>query len=343
MKRFYYLILMVLLFKLPILAQTVYWSDSFTSNQGWTPEGNWSISNGMMEFHWSPEITNFDFSITSPVITLIDNSNKLIINQYLDVYFTGSDEVAEISIIYDDQEEIIWSYALSNGNWGASSGTELTIPINEYEGLDVQFRFRTYGATTYNWNWWDIFDVRLNADLNIDLSVAKVSGPIQVNVLDPGNWEVHIKNTGFQAVSNFTVKLFDYKTGEMIGFIEDYEQIQSQETKSYNFNWSSYAAYNTAFYGTVTLFGDEFAGNNISKNHFVRINPDIDFSILVWDNDNEIETVTCPEQGDEILPSTALTRALDLAGYEYDFYKVLPSNLNDYEIVFCTMGCFCVS
>ena len=89
--------------------------------------------------------------------------------------------------------------------------------------------------------------------------------------------------------------------------------------------------------------GDEFEGNNVSKSHFVRINPDIDFSILVWDNDNDIETIICPVQGDEIQPSTALTRVLDEAGFEYNVIHFLPDDLDTYDMVFSTMGCFCVS
>ncbi len=343
MKRFFYLILFTSLLRLPIVAQTTYWADDFNNNQGWTMDGNWSISGGRLVFDWSPQVENFDFSSISPVIHLIDNSNELIVNQYLDVFQTYSDEVAEISVIYGDQEDIIWSYALSNGNWGVSSGEDLVIPVSEYEGMDVQFKFRTYGASTYNWNWWNIFRIELNANLNTDLSVVDISGPTQVDLQMPGIWDVQVKNLGSQPVSGFTVKLFDYKTGNMLGSYDDSEIIQSQETKSYSFNWESNAAYNTAFYGVVTFDGDEFTGNNISKSHFVRVNPDIDFSIMVWDKDNDIETVADPEQGDEVQPSTALTRALDLAGYDYDFYKALPENLNDYDIVFVTMGCYCVS
>jgi len=139
------------------------------------------------------------------------------------------------------------------------------------------------------------------------------------------------------------VKLYDFKTSELIGSVDDLSEIDPQGIKSYSFDWHSAAAYNTVLYGVVEFETDEFVGNNRSRSHFVRINPDIDFNILVWDNDNEIPTITCPEQGDEIDPSTGLTRALDVAEYEYDYYYYLPEDLNTYDIVFSTMGCFCVS
>ena len=81
----------------------------------------------------------------------------------------------------------------------------------------------------------------------------------------------------------------------------------------------------------------------MSGSHFVRVNPDIDFNILVWDNDNSIETILDPENGDMIQPSTGLTRALDAAGLNYDFCSDLPDDLFEYEILYGTMGCYCVS
>jgi len=95
--------------------------------------------------------------------------------------------------------------------------------------------------------------------------------------------------------------------------------------------------------GFVSFDGDEYDGNNSSKSHFVRINPDFELSILLWDNDNGIETLTCPVHGDVIQPSTALSRVLDEAGFEYTVVHYLPDNLDTYDMVFSTMGCFCVS
>ena len=343
MKKILFLLLLILLLKLPISAQTPFWTEDFTFNMGWNLGNNWAIEGGKMEFNWSPTIQNFDEEAVSPVITLHESIGELIVTQYLDVFATTSNEVAEIYIIHETGEDILWSYPLSNGSWGDPGGEEIEFSVSDYAGQDVQFKFRTFGATTYNWNWWDIFELRLTAYMDNDLSVTEVSGPVQVNVLETGIWEVEIKNTGLFPQSDFTVKLFDLKTGELIGSIDDFEQLEPQSTKSYSFEWYSSAAYNTAFYGVVVLENDEFEGNNVSNSFFVRVNPDIDFNILVWDNDNSIETVVCPEKGDEIQPSTGLTRALDDAEYEYDFFNYLPENLNDYDIIFSTMGCFCVS
>ncbi|NOX48563.1 MAG: hypothetical protein GXO89_16470 [Chlorobi bacterium] len=343
MRRFYYMLLFLFLIELPAFAQTVFWSEGFVSGQGWTVDGNWKIENDMMGFFWSPQLENFDCSSISPIIHLHESSTNLIVGQFLDVFATTSDEMAEISVITQSGEDILWSYALSNGNWGSTSGDDLEIPIADYAGQDVQIKFRTYGASTFNWSGWYIFNVRLNADLDNDLAVTDIIGPKKLDIGETGTWDVKIKNFGFQPASNFSIKLFNYKTGELIASIDDTEEIDPLANKFYTFNWSSPAAYNTALYSVIVFEDDEFIGNNTSKSHFIRINPEIDFSVLVWDNDNDIPTVSDPEQGDEIQPSESLTRALELAGIQYTYSKSLPGNLTDFDMVFGTMGCYCLS
>lgn len=339
------LFFILLLFILPISAQTPYWTEDFNVGQGWTLEDNWIINSGKLEFFWSPSLSNFDVSATSPVISLHESIGELIVNQYLDVFSSSDLETAEISIIYDGNEDVLWSWSLAGGNWGSMTGTDIEFPLEAYAGMDVQFRFRTYGTDSYNWNWWDVFNLTLTVYLDQDLAVNYVTGPTQIELLETGTWNVDVKNTGSQTVSDFIVKLYDYKSGELIGSIDELGEIEPQVVNTYSFDWFSSAAYNTVFYGVVEFEADEFEGNNVSSSHFVRVNPDIDINILVWDNDNGIVTVTCPEQGDEIEPSTSLTRALDEAEYEYDYFTYLPDpdELETYDIVFSTMGCYCVS
>ncbi len=115
------------------------------------------------------------------------------------------------------------------------------------------------------------------------------------------------------------------------------------EARSVAKEWSSRSAPHPAQYGVVIKEGDEVESNNISNSHFVRVSPDIDFDILVWDLDNDIETITDPEKGDLITPATGLIRTLESAGLAYDYCAVLPDNLDTYELLFGTMGCYCVS
>lgn len=333
----------LLLFIWPTFAQTPYWTEDFSVGEEWSLDENWNVYGGKLEFNWSPAISNFDVSAVSATIPLHESIGELIVSQYLDVFSTSETEVAEISILYDGNEDVLWSHPLSNGSWGSYTGEDIEFSLTEYAGMDVQFKFRTYGESSYNWNWWNVFNMTLTVYLDQDLSVSEISGPTQIELMETGTWTFDVKNTGSEVVSDYTVKLYDFKTSELIGSIDELSEIDPEGIKSYSFDWQSAAAYNTVLYGVVELETDEFVGNNTSRSHFVRVNPDIDFNILVWDNDNEIPTVTCPEYGDEIDPSTGLTRALDVAEYEYDYYYYLPENLNTYDIVFSTMGCFCVS
>ncbi len=336
-------LLLVLLLKLPIFSQTIYWEEDFSSNNAdWTVQSNWEVVSGELRFSWSPTIENFDLFALSPLITLHDASDKIIVNQYLDTY-SGTDELAEISVLSGSEETVLWSYAISGGNWGSETGQDIELSISDYAGQEVQFKFRTFGASTFNWNYWNIYQLSLSANLTNDLSIAGITGPNAVELLENNTWSVEVANLGTQAMSEFTVKLFDYTTGNLIGSQYITEAIPPTSTHIYDFEWSSNVAYNTAFYAVVEAANDEFESNNISKSYFVRIKPDLDFEILVWDNDNGINTVISPEKGDEIKPSVALTRVLDAAGFQYTLVTSLPNNLNEYEIVFSTMGCFCVS
>ena len=60
MKKLLYLLLLVMLFKLPGIAQTPFWVEDFGTGQGWTLEDNWTIEAGKLNFYWSPSLTNFD-------------------------------------------------------------------------------------------------------------------------------------------------------------------------------------------------------------------------------------------------------------------------------------------
>jgi hypothetical protein len=324
-------------------AQTIYWAEEFNSGQGnWSLEDNWSVTTGMLQFYWTPNWTNFDLSAVSPLITLPENIAELTVIQYLDVFSGTGNEFAEINIRIGSESFVLWNYNLVGGNWGNATGSELIFPLSEYAGQDVQVEFRTYGIDTYNWNWWNVFEIKMSAMFEKDLAVDDISGPVTIDILEQGTWTVDVKNYGSQPQSGYSVKLFCHKTGNMIGNVEVTETLSPQETASYSFQWSSNAAYNTAFYGVVELEGDVFAANNISKSNFVRIDPGFEFDILVWDYDNAIQTVTCPEEGDLIEPSAALMRALDVAGYDYNVVNSLPADLLNYEIVFSTMGCYCV-
>jgi hypothetical protein len=342
MKKLIYMSLVLFVFKLPVTAQTYTWIDSFDNGQAWTLDSNWTVAAGKLEFYWSPQIPDFDLRAVSPVISLPENVFDLTVTQYLDVFSGTGTEFAEINLIVGGNHEQLWNYNLIGGTWGNGNGEDLSLVIDEYAGQDVQLEFRTYGQDTYNWNWWDVFEVKISAYFDHDMTITSITGPTKIELFETGTWSLQVKNMGSQIQDEFSVKLFDIKTGDKIGSIENPGSISPQEIVTFNFDWSSAAAYNTAFYGVVISEGDQFESNNASKSRFVRIEPDIAYSIFVWDNDNGILTIVDPEKGDQIEPSKGLTMALEEAGLAYYSGTNLPENLYDYEIIFSTMGCYCV-
>ena len=336
-------LLLILVLHLPTNAQTPYWTDDFNTSQGWTLDSNWTIANGILEFYWSPTITNFDLSATSPVITLPENVQDLIVNQYLDAFESGTTtEAAEISVIINGEPQVLWTYQLINGNWGQSTGTDLIFEIGDYAGMDAQIRFRTYGPSTFQWDLWDVFNVKITALYASDLAITNITGPAAINPDESGQWEISLKNLGSEPQSDFLIKLVSLKYNNLIASLNISESILPQETKVYNIVWTPETAYNTVLRAEVIKEGDQYLINNQSKGQFVRIKPNVEFSVLLWDYDNSIETITDPELCDAIQPSTGLERALDAAGIDYTFVNYLPNNLDDYDMIFSTMGCYCV-
>ncbi len=343
MKIWLYLGLLFLLLKLPGVAQTTFWSENFNPAQEWSTEGNWTIYTSDMRFEWTPIITDFDYSAVSPVISLGDAIYELHLLQYLEPYdFSVTTEKAEISILADGQETVIWSYDLANGIWGDVEGTEISFDLNAFANQDIQIKLRTFGPTTNAWYYWDILHVSISSFLDNDLSMVGISGPVNINVSQQGTWIVTVKNNGTLPQSGFSVKLFSWKTGEVINSFTDPEVLESLQTRSYDFDWSPGEMQNTVLYGVVVLDNDEYLTNNSSNGYFVRVSPDIPMSILIWDNDNGLPTVTEPESDEEVTSSVALKHALDEAGLAYEFTDYLPNDLYNYDMIFCTMGCYCV-
>jgi hypothetical protein len=342
MKHFVLLFFAAMLLKVAAIAQTPFYTEEFNSPTGWELDANWSIESGTLLFSWTPTITNFDLSAVSSEIQFPETVSELKVSQYLDVFSSGA-EYAEIIIVSGDEETAVWEYDLDNGNWGTTGGSELVCDITAFGGQNVKVKFRTYGGTTYNWNYWNIYEFSLTSMLDNDLAVVDFYGTTVIEPELPGSWDLEIKNVGVEPQSDFMLKLVNIKTGEVVDEIAYTETIESQQTEYFTFQWQTDQVQNTALQAVIEIEGDEFPMNNTSKGHFVRVDPDIDYSILFWDFDNDIQTVSDPEVGDMVTPATALSRVVESAGFDYDYVTSLPNNLGEYDIVIATLGCYCLS
>lgn len=336
--------LLIILFQLQLLGQTIIWTEDFDPPQNWELDEHWYFEEDFLRLEGYPELLEFDLATYSPIISIGDYNHDLIINQSLQVFdFNVTNEKSEIYILTADGEDLAWSHELAEGAWGQTTGTDINIDLSAYSNQEIQVKFRSYGANSNAFFYWDIFKLSLSAELNNDLSILNITGPASVDILDTGSWTVSIQNKATNSVDGFSVKMFSYKTGELLGIIDDNNPIESNDVRTYDFDWTPTDAHNTLLYAVIINEGDEYLQNNSSEGKFLRINPDIECDILVWDYDNNIESIIDPDKGDLIQPSDGLEIVLGFAGLEYELVNELPDYLDDYEIIISTMGCYCLS
>jgi len=345
MRRIFFLFILLLLLKLPIMAQTMVWEEGFGGPPtDWTIEGNWAFDNGSMLFYYYPVVENFDFSAISPEIQIPAFASELSVNQFIDPYLSGvTNETCEIWVVKGDEQTMIFSYEIINGTWGDMGGGLLTQSLNQFAGQSVQLRFRTWGASTNSlWNW-TIFNASITTSFENDLCAIEVNGPSNVLPGVGGTWNALIENAGQLPQSDFLVRLFSYKTGEQVGEETFTGTINAGEFGEVNFEWVPQDYQNTSLYCVIDEVNDEFAANNRSKGFFVRIEPPVEHHVLLWDNDNDIATIYNDETGQKEQANVGIENALYLAGISYIKVNSLPDDLSDFNLVICTMGSYCLS
>ena len=337
------IIFMVLMGWFSASSQTTIWEDEFLTGEGWNMDENWTVANNRLVFSWMPQATNFDLRATSQPFYLNQQATQLLITQYLNIFYQSAAETAQIILITEEEEITVWDHPLTNGSWGSLNGTDLEIPVDEYVGQMIQVQFRTFGETTFNWNDWNVFNISVTGNFDQDIAATKITGPKSLELFEPGIWTVDVKNLGMETMSGYTVSVYENTGNALIGSLTESGSIEPGETRFYDISWQPQAAFNTSFKAVVESIDDQFAGNNKSASMFVRIKPEMEMNILLWDNDNGIQSVLDPEKGDMVQPSTGLKRILDDADIMYELASYLPANLDDYDIVFCTMGNYCLS
>ena len=345
MKRFTYLVFIIFLTGKSMLAQTTIWEENFNNPKpGWTTEGNWEIGGGMLIFNYYPIIINYDFSAISPEIVIPDNTTDLLISQFIETFPSSvTTEACEISVIFDESGEVIWNHQLSDGNWGSEGGDEISLSLDSYSRKTIRIKFRSWGPTTDAWWDWSIYFVKIITVLNNDLAATEISGPSNVDANQLNSWQLTVKNQGLLPQSGFEVKLISIKTGEEIGNQLFSGMLNPGDSALLDFEWSFGSAHNTCLYGKIIAEADDFQGNNFTQSYFVRIEPEFDYQILLWDNDNGIETIFNPETGVLEQPDAAFSNALNSAGIGFTLVNSLPENLNFYDIILCTLGSYCLS
>jgi hypothetical protein len=137
--------------------------------EGWTAQGNWEINDYSpwsgdhhAHFSFSPSVTNYDYSLISPVMDLSDCS---IMDMSFDFAFSDYDGTGDNHFRVEcTTDGVSWQSVSSFDGWDQSEGDHPAAA--ETSWLDpctgsstVQVRFRVYGSDSWGFNHWAVDDV----------------------------------------------------------------------------------------------------------------------------------------------------------------------------------------
>lgn len=255
------LMAMFLVFAVSVWGQSVFYEEPFDTNNGWTLESNWSISGGALKLGWSPTITNYDLSATSPDIVVPTSAGDMVITQYINHYWGQGDpiETFEIIAVVGGTPTVLWSYD-TNSNWGTSGGEDITLPLAPFAGQTIQLKFRSHGASTYNFNDWNIYNIVAYASLNQDLAATSITGSSTPSINSEYPYVITVRNGGLTTVNGYTVKLMQTGNVELVSVTGT--AIASGEIIEYAIPWTPTILGETEIWGKVVLAGDENPNND---------------------------------------------------------------------------------
>ncbi|MCD4817738.1 MAG: hypothetical protein K8S23_03490 [Candidatus Cloacimonetes bacterium] len=332
------LLIIILFISLFLSAQVITWEDTFNENNGWTLESNWTIQSGMLQFYYSPTAENFDLSAIFPEIELPENVGDIVISQYISTY-SIVDEVAEISVIGEDFETIIWSYELLTGDWGEFTGSNLILSLHEFAGSTINLQIKCYGASTWNLNNWNVYNIQIYEMFDNDLAALKIVGPPNAEQNIEDMWSVKVKNVGMNPQEDFIVRL--YHEEEEIASIISEEVLITNEEMLFSFFWIPTEFGDTYFTGEIIFDDDDFQENNLTSQFDVNIFEEGALQILVWDNDFESH-ITDPETGETVGCEYSIQKALSTNSIFYVGVNILPEIIYNYDAIIVTLGLYCV-
>ena len=131
-------------------------------------QGNWNIGTQYTPpsgsapnafFGWSPSITNYDYSMVSPLFSAVGFTDiKLDFKLYINNYSTSTLE--QMTVEYKTFESTEWLLVENFTNSGGTASFNRTnLPLDGVAGQLFQVRFRAHGGNSYNINGWGLDDV----------------------------------------------------------------------------------------------------------------------------------------------------------------------------------------
>lgn len=253
-----------------LFGQAVVWEDTFDSNNGWTLGANWSVTGGALKLGWSPAIENFDVSAVSPTITLPANASDLVISQYVDEYADNEGEVFQIIVTAGGNDNVVWTYNLEGTDWGVAGGQDLTIPVNQFAGQTITLKFRATGATTFNFDYWYIYNAKIYGAFANDLALVSLAGNTTPTQGTASPYTITVRNSGSNPQSTYTVNLMQVGSETPLVSLPGVAVTPGQ-SQEFVANWTPATTGEVTIYAKVVLANDDFAGNNQSQNMICNV------------------------------------------------------------------------
>ncbi|MCB5251655.1 MAG: choice-of-anchor J domain-containing protein, partial [Candidatus Cloacimonetes bacterium] len=242
--------------------QSAFYEEPFDTDNGWTLESNWSITSGALKLSWTPSVTNYDLSATSPNIVVPASAGDMVVSHYIDQYTYDEGnppETFEIIVVANGTDNILWTYN-TNANWGVYGGQDLSLPLASYAGQTIQLKFRSTGESTFNFNGWYIYDITAYASLNNDLAATSISGNTTPSANSAYPYVIAVRNGGMSTINNYTVKLM--QTGNVELGSANGGPIAPGATVEHTISWTPTTLGATQLWGKVISAGDENPNNN---------------------------------------------------------------------------------
>jgi len=257
--------------------------------------------------------------------------------------FDADDGIAEIAILVGTDKYVLWNHELGNGDWGWVMGSDLALDVSDYAGMDIRILLHSFGDPQYTLYNWNIYKIAFYTTFNNDLAITEISGPKNLDIGQTGTWDITVTNLGTLSQDFYELSFIDYKSNFPPYTIFVSEELEPGGSMEFQFLMTFPARMNTLVFADVNMPYDDFPDNNSSSKLFLRVEPELDYDVLIWDNDNDIATIWDPELGDLVGAEAGIVRALQDAGIDFILNNLLPGNLDDYEMIFCTMGTWCGS
>jgi len=160
------------------------WTDNEWEHQG----SNWVIRTTRgnpapaAEYYWSPEVFNYEESITSKYMSGIGSSGLMLSFDLLYDDFGGGEYIGMSCEISEDGTnwESVAEFTAAGGNipW-----TTFKYDISSYTDKTFKIRFRSWGDDSFYLDWWDIDNVKILATENAEACVIAYNVYLN-NVLD---------------------------------------------------------------------------------------------------------------------------------------------------------------